>query len=345
MSIDTARVIFNVRDAAAELFGCSDPLRIAFTSNATSALNAAIRGTLKPGDHAITSSMEHNSVMRPLRALEADGLELTVLPCFSDGTIDPAEIKRAVKKNTKAVVVTHASNVTGTVMPIAEISRISAAHEIKIIVDGAQSAGVLPVDVIKCGIDLFAFTGHKGLYGPQGTGGLYIKEGLESETAAFIAGGTGSRSEKEEQPEFMPDKFEAGTPNSPGIAGLGAGIGFINATGMERIYEHESALTLKFLQGLSDIKGVVFYGPPAGPARTSVVSINIKGISASEVSQRLDEEFNIMTRPGLHCSPAAHRTMGTFPGGTVRFSIGYFNTDAHIAEALRAVQIISGGTQ
>lgn len=341
MSVDTARMIFSVRDAVAELFGCSDPLRIAFGYNATSALNAAISGLIKPGDHVITSGMEHNSVMRPLRALEAAGVELTVLPGNVYGAVDPDDLRKAIRKNSAAVVMTHASNVTGTVMPIEDIAKITSELEIPFIVDAAQSAGVIPINLDKTPVDMLAFTGHKGLYGPQGTGGLYIRNGLEERVRALISGGTGSKSEKEEQPEFMPDKFESGTPNSPGIAGLGAGIEFINRIGVENIRNHEQKLTTMLIEGVRALRGVTIYGPPADGARTSVVSINIEGIAASEATAILDEEFGIMTRPGLHCAPGAHRTIGTFPGGTVRFSIGYFNTEEDIKKTISAVESIA----
>lgn len=341
MSVDTARMIFSVRNSISDLLGSPDPLMISFTHNATYALNIAINGLLKPGDHVITSSVEHHSVMRPLRALEADGVELTVLPCARDGTLDPCEINRAIKKNTRAIVLTHASNVTGTILPIDEAGVIARNNNICLIVDSAQTAGVLPINVIKSGIDLLAFTGHKGLYGPQGTGGLYIHKGLEDSMKPFILGGTGSKSEMEEQPDFMPDKFESGTPNSPGIAGLGAGIEFLFRTGIDKIMHKKQTLTRKFIDGIQSIKGVTVYGPKADKGRISIISINIAGKSASEVSQSLDEDFGIMTRPGLHCAPSAHRTIGTFPGGTVRFCIGYFNTEDHISAALRALEIIS----
>lgn len=341
MSIDTARQIFFVREKISELLGADDPLRIAFTNNATSALNVVIQGFLKAGDHVITSSMEHNSVMRPLRLLEKDGLNLTVVKGHSDGSIDPQEIRKFINPKTKAIIITHASNVTGTIMPVKEIAKIAQESGITFIVDGSQTSGAIPVNVIEDGIDIFAFTGHKGLMGPQGTGGLFITRGLEEQISSFITGGTGSASEREEQPEFMPDKFESGTPNSPGIIGLGKAVDFIQNTGIEKIFQKKKMLTGMFINGLLSMKNVIIYGRKDVNNRTSVISINIKGMSSSDVTQRLDEDFGILTRPGLHCAPSAHKTIGTFPGGTVRFSMGYFNTEEDVYNTLEAVEVIS----
>lgn len=345
MSVDTARMIYSVRDGIAELLGAEDAERIAFFYNATAALNSAIYGLLRPGDHVITSSMEHNSVMRPLRALEARGVSLSVVQCSADGSIDTGDIEQAIQKNTKAIIITHCSNVTGTIMPVVEIARLAHAHNIIFIVDGAQSAGAIPVNVKETEIDIFAFTGHKSLLGPQGTGGLYVREGIDEKLSPVIQGGTGSLSEREKQPDFMPDKFEAGTPNSPGIAGLGEGITFLKDTGIDAIAAHEKTLTRKFIDGLSQIANVRLYGPLEAEKRISVVSLNIGELPSSEVSRILDDDFGIMTRPGLHCAPAAHRTIGTIHRGTVRFSFSYFNTEDHIDCALRAIDIIARGAK
>ncbi|MDY6968145.1 MAG: aminotransferase class V-fold PLP-dependent enzyme [Spirochaetota bacterium] len=341
MSVETARKIYLVRDSISELIGSPDPLQIALTCNATYAINIALFSLFKTGDHVITSSMEHNSVMRPLNALNRHGIEYSVAQCSSNGDLDPSDIRKAIKKNTKAIVITHASNILGTIMPIMEISQIAHDMNLKLIVDGAQSAGAVPVDVTDMGIDIFCFSGHKSLYGPQGTGGLFIRKGLEAEMTPLIFGGTGSNSEREEQPDSMPDKFESGTPNSPGIIALGAGIEFIEKTGITTIFKKERDLTQIFINGLRNIEGVIIYGNENNIERAPVISITIKDMSPSEVSQILDEEFNIMTRPGLHCAPTAHKTIGTFPEGTVRFGIGYFNTEEDISETLKAIEIIT----
>jgi cysteine desulfurase / selenocysteine lyase len=338
LSIEAGRIVLETREALAELFGVADSFRIVFTKNATEALNIALHGLLKAGDHVITSSVEHNSVMRPLRSLEKEGVGLSVLPCSVRGELDPETIRSAVRRNTKAVVLTHAANVTGTLLPVVEAGRIAHEHGIILIVDAAQSAGAVPIHVNDMGIDLMAFTGHKSLFGPPGTGGLYIREGLEAYIPPLMAGGTGSRSEFEEQPDFLPDKYEAGTLNTVGLAGLGAGVAWILARGIKAIRAHEEALTGRFLNGLKEISGVTLYGPDDPLNRTALVSFNIRGLMPSEVALELDERFSILSRPGLHCAPAAHRTIGTFPQGTVRFGFNFFNTEEEIDHALDALR-------
>jgi cysteine desulfurase family protein len=341
LSIDAGRVIFDTREAISKLFNINDPLQIIFTKNATEALNIAILGLLQPGDHVITTSMEHNSVMRPLRYLEKNDVELSVVQCAVNGGMDPHAIIPLIKKNTRALIITHASNVTGTIMPIAEIGAMAREKNIILCADAAQTAGALTIDVEKMNVDVLAFTGHKSLFGPQGTGGLYIRKGLDAEIRPIMTGGTGSRSEFEEQPDFMPDKFESGTPNSIGLAGLGAGVNFILSAGIDVIRRKEEELTGRFLEGLKSLKGVTCYGPAEKEMRTSVVSFNIKGMTPSDVSFELDEKYGIMSRPGLHCAPSAHRTIGTFSQGTVRFSFGNFNTGKEIDFALEAIDAIA----
>ncbi len=341
LSIEAARIIFDTRESLAELFGIGDSLQIVFTKNATEALNIAISGLLKKGDHVITSGMEHNSVMRPLRAMEAGGIELSVIPCSERGEMDPRDITPCIKKNTRAMFLTHASNVTGTITPVAEVGEIAREKGIIFCVDAAQTAGAIPIDAGKMNIDLLAFTGHKSLLGPQGTGGLYIREGLEKNIAPLCMGGTGSRSEAEEQPDFMPDKYESGTLNSIGIAGLGAGVRYILNEGIDEIRKKEAALAGAFIDGIAAIDGVTLYGMGNAPGRTAVVSFNIDGISPSEAALAFDEKFTIMERPGLHCAPSAHKTIGTFPGGTNRFSFGYFNRPDQIKTALEAIERIA----
>jgi cysteine desulfurase family protein len=341
LSIESGRVIMNAREALARLFGIDDPFQLVFTKNATEALNLAIAGLLSPGDHVITSSMEHNSVMRPLRALESKGVELSVIGCSPQGALDPKNLLTMIKTTTKAVIITHASNVTGTIMPIQEVGYFAGKHDLTFCVDAAQTAGALPIDVSKMNIDLMAFSGHKALFGPQGTGGLYIRKGIEEKINPLIVGGTGSRSEHESQPDFMPDRYESGTLNTLGLAGLGAGVKYILDKGVDNIRIRERMLTLRFLEGLQSIEGLRIYGIGDASRQISVVSFNIDGLTPSEVSFTLDEQFGIMSRPGLHCAPSAHRTIGTFPGGTVRFSLGYFNTEEEIDYAIDTVRQLS----
>jgi cysteine desulfurase family protein len=337
-SLDAGRIILEAREALAELLGCDDALRIAFTKNATEALNISLSGFLHAGDHVITSSMEHNSVMRPLRFLESQGVELSVIPCSGEGLLTPDDVLAAIRPETRLVVVTHASNVTGTIQPLAELGQMTRDRGVLFCVDAAQTAGALPIHVNEMAIDLLAFSGHKSLFGPQGTGGLYIREGLEKQVRPLMRGGTGSRSEFERQPDFMPDKYESGTPNTIGLAGLGAGVRFVLAEGVETIRSKEKSLTEKFLLGLASLQCITVYGPSNAAGRTAVVSFNIAGVSPSEAALAFDERFRIMCRPGLHCAPAAHRTIGTFAQGTLRFSFGYFNNEEEISLALEAIR-------
>ena len=341
LSIEASRVIYRARETIASLLGAGDPHSVIFTRNATEGLNTIVYGLLRPGDHVITSSMEHNSVMRPLRALESEGVELNVVQCSGTGDICPDDIAAVIKKNTRLIVVTHASNVTGTIMPIAGIAEIARKNDVILCVDAAQTVGSIPIDVIKDNIDILVFTGHKSLNGPQGTGGFYIRKGLEKMVSPLERGGTGSRSECEEQPDFMPDRFESGTPNTIGIAGLGAGAAYVAAMGVDAIRAREVALTRLFLNGIHAIKGVKIYGDADPVRRAGLVSFTIDGMSPSDISLHIDERFNIMSRPGLHCAPSAHRTIGTFPDGTVRFSFGIFTTEEEIGIAMKAIETIS----
>jgi cysteine desulfurase/selenocysteine lyase len=343
LSIEAARIVFDAREKLAQLFNVADPLRIVLTGNATEGLNISIFGLLKSGDHVITSGMEHNSVMRPLRAMEMRGVDITVVPCDADGLIDPANITKAIKKNTRAIFITHASNVTGGVMPLSDIGRIAREHNLYFCVDAAQTAGCYPIDVAGMNIDLLAFTGHKALFGPSGTGGLYIREGLEKSITPLCVGGTGSRSEVEEQPDFMPDRFEAGTPNTVGIAGLRAGVEFVLSKGVAQIKNKEEKLVKMFIDGVSVLPGIIIYGQKAVEHRTPAVSFNIEGMDPAALALELDERFGIMSRSGLHCAPAAHKTIGTYPSGTVRFSFSYFNTEEQIISSIEALREISQG--
>lgn len=339
LSISAARIVFNTRQAVADLFHAPDPLRVIFTANVTHALNLALCGILKPGDHVVTSSIEHNSVMRPLRALEKDGIRLTVVQCNKDGCLDLDAWRAAVTPGTRLVVVTHASNVMGTVLPIKEIAEIAHQAGALLLVDSAQTAGVIPIDQPTMGIDLLAFTGHKGLYGPTGTGGLVIGEGVDtSQMRPIVRGGTGSRSEYEEQPDLLPDKYESGTVNSVGIAGLGAGVRWVQSIGVESIRAREAELNELFLSGLHNIRGITVYGPQNPEERTAVVSCRIAGHNVSEVGLRLDDEFGILCRVGLHCAPSAHKTIGTFPEGTIRLAPGIFTSPEDIRTVIAAFE-------
>jgi cysteine desulfurase family protein len=318
-----------------------DSSRVVFGLNATEGINQGLKGILRPGDHVVTSSMEHNSVMRPLRAMEKEGLQLTVVPCSSEGLLEPKDVQRCIRKNTKMVVLNHGSNVTGTLQPISEVGEVCRQHGILFLVDAAQTAGAIPIDMEREKIDLLAFTGHKALFGPQGTGGLVIGERVDEKKIVPVKrGGTGSRSEMEEQPDFLPDLCESGTPNTVGLAGLLAGLEFVLQERVEVIRSHETFLTDRLLAGLMEIRGVTVYGPKDARKQVGTVSFNVQGMVPSEVGLRLDEEYGVLCRVGLHCSPASHRTLGTFPQGTIRFSLSYFNTEEELDSALRAVQEI-----
>jgi len=335
LAIEAGRIVYEAREAVAELFNISDPLRIVFCSNVTESLNLALRGFLKPGDSVITSSIEHNSVMRPLRALEKEGVEVTVVNCSSQGFLEPWDVQAVVKPNTKLIVLNHASNVVGSILPVAEVGNIARENDLVLLVDAAQTAGAYPLDVEAMKIDLLAFTGHKAMYGPQGTGGLYIREGIDLKPLKW--GGTGSRSGEEYQPDFLPDKHESGTPNIVGLAGLGAGVRFVLSESVEKIREKEKKLTRKLFDGLTKMDGVTVYGGLDVGRQVGLVSFNIEKISPSEVGFQLDEEYEILCRVGLHCAPAAHKTIGTFPAGTVRLSLSHFTTEEEIGETIGAI--------
>lgn len=338
LALEAGRVIYDTRETLAEMFNIDNPMNIVFTCNGTEGLNTAIKGVLKPGDHVITSTMEHNSVLRPLKALEKTGVELTIIECDEKGFIDLADIENSIKKNTKAIITTHASNITGTIFPIKKIGEIARDNKLIYIVDAAQTAGLYEIDVVDMNIDILVFPGHKSLLAPQGTGVVYIGEDICVDCSK--QGGTGSASESLIQPDIMPDKFESGTPNTPGIAGLGKGARFIMDQGMSSIREHEQRLLKRFLDGLNKLKEVTIYGPNDPDKQAPVVSINVEGADCSEIGYILDSEFDIAVRTGLHCAPLAHETIGTLQSGTIRFSIGYFNTEEDIDKALEAIEKI-----
>jgi cysteine desulfurase family protein len=341
LSIQAGRVVFEARERVARLFHHGDPLSVVFTKNATEALNLALQGLLGPGDHVVTSTMEHNSVLRPLRFLEKRGVEVTRVPCGADGSLDPADVARAISARTRLIVLGHASNVVGTLCPIQEIGRQAASRELLFCVDAAQTAGACPIDMAAMGIDLLAFTGHKSLYGPQGTGGLCLGARARGRLRPLLYGGTGSVSDSDVHPEFLPDCFEAGTLNAVGLAGLAAGLAFVAERGVEAIRAHEVALTARLIAGLREIPGVRVRGTGDAGRQTAVVSFTVDGRSCSEVAQALEERAGICCRAGLHCAPLAHRQLGTFPAGAVRFSPGVFTTETEIATALAAVRDVA----
>jgi len=333
-SLSAARAIFDARELVARLFSVEDSSRIAFTANVTQALNTALFGLIRSGDHVLTTGLEHNSVMRPLGWLaERLGVEVTVVDCPGGGPADPEDFAGAKTARTRLAVVNHASNVTGVIQPLAEIK--AALGDVPLVVDAAQTAGALPLTAADSGADVLAFTGHKALCGPTGTGGLWVSPDLDIEP--LVHGGTGSRSEHEAQPEFMPDRLEAGTPNTIGLAGLAAGLDFVLTTGVQSIRDHEKNLTARFLTGAADVPGLTVYGPLDPDRRVAVVSLNIQGWSPSDLARSLEQDFHILTRSGLHCAPRAHRTIGAFPQGAVRFSFGLFNTPDEIDAAIGAL--------
>jgi cysteine desulfurase family protein len=328
-SLEAGRIMFQAREAAAALFSTPDSSRIIFTHSATEALNMALRGTLAAGDHVITTSMEHNSLLRPLHLLEKQGVALTIVQAGPDGVVDPDDIRCALTPRTRMIAIGHVSNVSGTIQPIDRISAIARAAGALFLLDAAQSAGSLPIDVVSSAIDLLAVPGHKGLYGPQGTGLLYAAAHVA--LAPLLSGGTGTNSTSEDQPDAMPDGFEAGTHNLPGIAGLKAGMEFVMEQGVAVIGAHERGLVAYAIERLQEVPQVTLHCPLDPALRGAVLSFTVAGIDSAAVAFELDGRFDIAVRAGLHCAPRAHRTLGTFPGGTVRMSPGWFTTREDIA--------------
>ncbi len=341
LSQEAARIVFECREALAALIGAPDSKRVVFALNATQALNTAIYGALRPGDRVVTTSMEHNSVMRPLRDLERRGvIALRIVDCDAAGRLDPNRLEEAVRAHRpRLVAVVHASNVTGTVAPLRPIGEICHAAGALLLIDAAQSVGALPIEVVEDRVDLLAFTGHKSLFGPQGTGGLWVRAGIDLQP--LVRGGTGSNSELEEQPEFWPDRLESGTQNAVGLAGLLAGLRFIAKQGVAAIHTREEALVRRLLAGLQGIPGLQVYGPGHAEERTPVVSVTFDALFPSEAGFLLEEGFDVLTRVGLHCAPAAHRTIGTYPQGTVRFTPGYFTTAREIDTAIEGCRYLA----
>ncbi|MFQ7090405.1 MAG: aminotransferase class V-fold PLP-dependent enzyme [Coprococcus sp.] len=338
-TLNASRLIYDTREKLAALFGTPDPSRIAFTCNATEALNIAIHGAIHPGEHVITTASEHNSVLRPLYLKEKEGTELTIIPADKKGRIRYDLLESSVKSNTSAIVLTHASNLSGNVTDLAFVSNFAKKHGLLLIVDASQTAGSLPINVVKMGIDILCFTGHKGLFGPQGTGGLYVREGLT--LSPLKSGGSGIHSFDRQHPTDMPTALEAGTLNGHGIAGLNAGLDYILSTGVKNIHAKEISLARRFVNGISDISDLKLYGDIDAPLRTPIISLNIGNMSSASVSDILWEDYEICVRAGAHCAPLMHKTFGTEKQGAVRFSFSCFNTEAEIDTAIRAMHEIA----
>lgn len=340
LSLEASRLVFRCREALAEFFNIKNCDRIAFTSNATEALNTGIKGILNSGDEVITSPIEHNSVLRPLHSLEKTiGLKIKFIECRKDGSFSPNDVKKLISSKTKLIVITHASNVIGTITPVEETFAICKSEGIITMLDVAQTAGIIPIDVEKMNIDIMAASGHKALFGPQGTGFIYVREGIDIKP--LKEGGTGTHSSELDQPLEMPEQLESGTVNTAGIAGLMAGITFINETGIANIRNHEIMLGKRLVEGLQKNDSVILYGPLEPEKRASALSFNLKNMDCSEVGFILDEIYDIYVRVGLHCAPLTHKLIGTFPSGTVRVSPGYFNTIEEIEAFIDAINEIS----
>ena len=337
-SLDASRQIYSARELLAELFHAGDPSRVAFTANSTESLNMAVFGLFGPGDHVITTMLEHNSVLRPLYLLEEAGLELTILPADQNGCICYEDIEKAIRPNTKGIICTHASNLTGNMVDIGRIGRFCRKKGLLFVVDASQTAGVFDINMEEMGIDVLCFTGHTGLLGPQGTGGICVRQGVA--VRPLIVGGSGVHSYSKAHPEDMPTALEAGTLNGHGIAGLYAALRYIQETGMEQIRERELSLMRQFYDGVRTIPGVTIYGDFTGQ-RAPIVSLNIRDYDSGEVADELAYHYEIYTRAGAHCAPLMHRALGTESTGAVRFSMSHFNTEAEIDEAVRAVHEIA----
>ncbi|OMF22595.1 cysteine desulfurase [Paenibacillus sp. FSL H8-0548] len=339
MAVRASRVLFDTRKQLSKLFNIKNPNDIAFASNTTMALNMAIKGFVKPGDHVIATSVEHNSVRRPLYYLEQTiGIEVSYVEADEKGNLSIDDVAKLIQSNTTLVIVNHSSNLLGTIMPVADIAELTKKHGIKLLVDAAQSAGIIEVDVKAMGIDMLAFPGHKGLLGPQGTGGLYIDPALE--LVPLLHGGTGSQSEALEQPKVRPDRYEAGTQNTPGLAGLKAGVQYVLNETVKNIHTKEWNLIQRAIEGLLPLERMKLLGPELGEARTGIIAFNIEGIDPSELSFILDQHYQVAVRAGFHCTPLAHASAGTFETGAVRASVGVYTTEAEIDAFIEAIKEI-----
>ena len=335
-ALSASRIIYDSRIALAEMFGAESPERIAFTANSTQALNIAIKGVLNPGDHVITTALEHNSVLRPLYELEERGVQLTILPADKAGNIRYEDFEQEIRPNTRAIVTTHGSNLTGNLLDIGRLGGIAKKYGLLYIVDASQTAGVFDIDVQQMHIDILCFTGHKGLLGPQGTGGLYVRDGVE--VRPLLSGGSGVQTYLRSHPAQMPTALEAGTLNGHGIAGLGAAVRHILDTGMETIRQKEQALMWEFYTQVRQIPGITVYGDFSTQNRCPIVTLNVRDYDSGEVSDALASEYGIATRPGAHCAPLMHKALGTVEQGAVRFSFSHYNTEEEINFAVSALR-------
>ena len=342
-AVAVGQAVEAARRALATLVGAPHARQIIFTFNGTDSLNLAIHGVLTAGDHVVTTAVEHNSVLRPLRHLEDQGLiEVTRVGCDAQGIVDPRDVESALRTSTKLVAMVHASNVTGALQPIEEVTRAAHARGALVLVDAAQTLGHLPLDVEDLQIDLLAAPGHKGLLGPLGTGILYIRQGVEERLDSFRQGGTGSRSEEDRQPESLPDKYEPGNHNAPGILGLAAGVAYLQDRGLDQLRRHSKQLTQRLIDGFSMIEAVTIYGPSSAERQVEVVSINVQGYGPQELAAALEAGYRIQVRGGLHCAPLMHEALGTLDsGGTVRFSLGPFSSEEDVDAAIGAVREIA----
>lgn len=334
-ALSASRIIYDTRDRLARLFGAEDARQIAFTSNSTESLNIAIKGILNPGDHVITTVLEHNSVLRPLYEMEKKGVELTIIGCDEKGMPDLTAMEEAVKENTKMIICTNGSNLTGNYVDVTVIGEMAHRHGLIFTVDASQTAGVFPIDVQKMNIDILCFTGHKGLLGPQGTGGIYVKEGIQ--LRPLKTGGSGIQTYNKEHPVQMPTALEAGTLNGHGIAGLHAALGYLEKEGIDNIRKRENELMWRFYNGVKDVPGVKIYGDYSQRERCAIVTLNIGDYDSSEVSDELLMEYDISTRSGGHCAPLMHEALGTVEQGAVRFSFSHYNTEEEVDTAIRAI--------
>lgn len=334
-------VTLRLRQRLCELLDFADPTHVVLTPGNTWGLNLVLGGALHPGDHCIVSGMEHNAVMRPLQRLAKQGVTFDRIPCDGEGFLDLSALEALFRPNTKLVVLAHASNVSGTVQAAAAVGRLCAAHGVPLCLDAAQTAGHLPLSFRELGLSALSVPAHKGLMGPQGLGALLLAPDFAKALAPYVTGGTGSASDSEEQPDYMPDKFEPGTPNLPGIYGWEAALAFLQEIGVEAVRAHDEALSCRFLAGIRDLPGVRLVGPADPARRVGVFSLDFVGQDNAEIAYRLEADYGIQTRCGLHCAPAAHKTLGTFPRGTVRFSTGWFTTESDIDTALTAVKALT----
>ncbi len=336
-ALEASRAVYETRCKIARLFGCTRPDHVVFTCNSTEALNIAISGTLNDGDHVITTDLEHNSVLRPLYRLEEEGtISLSFVPADQRGQVNYDDFAALIRPETRAIVCTHASNLTGQMIDIARVGALAKERGLLFIVDASQTAGCVPIHMEDMGVDVLCFTGHKGIMGPQGTGGLCIREGIE--IRPFKVGGSGVQSYRKEQPEEYPTRLEAGTLNSHGLMGLSAALDFIQEIGLETIAAHERAMMTRFYEGVRGIEGVTVYGDFSSDARTAVVALNIRDYDSGEVSDELSQAYDIATRPGAHCAPRMHRALGTTEQGAVRFSASWFTTREEVDAAIQAVR-------